>query len=446
MGPLKSIGQRVWASGFARHALTLGGGNAAAQAIMVAASPILAWLYSPASFGIFAIYTALMAVLAIVATMSYEQTLMLPRRHRQAACLFLFMLVLSPSVGFGLGLPLAFLGPAVTALIETPSLAPWLWLLPISITLFGWYQAMRYWSMRREAFADVARNAVTRTGVGMGLACLMGLYPPFPETPEAGLILSQIIGEGLGNLLLAWRIYRRDRALLAWPGARRLLAIAKRWRKLAMPLAVGDAVGMCYSRLPVLAIASLFGPSATGLYAWAERFTVLPAQLVAAAIGDVFRQRATVEFHKNGRFDNLMRRTFAVTTVLALPPYLIGMVAAPALFSLVFGEEWHEAGHFAQILLVGGLVSFVTTPVDKATIIFQRTNFIMFWHASRLALKLVAVAAVVWFDWPITTFLWLLVLIRITLYGVDLSYCYHLSRGASAAVRQHQTALEAVHK
>lgn len=442
----KSLGRRVWSSGFARHALTLGGGNAAAQIIMVAASPVLAWLYSPAAFGIFAIYTALMAVVAIVATLSYEQAVMLPRRHRQAACLLLFMLVLSPSVGFGLGLPLALVGQSVTTMVDMPSLAPWLWLLPISITLFGWYQALRYWSMRREAFADVARNAVLRTAVGMGLACLMGLYPPFPEAPAAGLILSQIIGEGLGNLLLASRIYRRDRALIAWPGFRRVLAIAKRWRSLALPLAAGDAVAMCYSRLPVLAIASLFGPSATGLYAWAERFTVLPSQLVAAAIGDVFRQRATVEFHKSGRFDRLMRRTFVVTTILALPPYLIGMAVAPALFGWIFGQEWYQAGEFAQILLVGGLIAFVTTPVDKATVIFQRTNFILGWQVSRLVFKLAAVGAVVWFDWPLATLLWLIVLTRIALYSVDLGYCYHLARGVLPTAPLHQAALEPAHK
>jgi O-antigen/teichoic acid export membrane protein len=286
--------------------------------------------------------------------------------------------------------------------------------------------------MRRAAFADVARNAVTRAAVGMALACAMGLWPPFPEAHEAGLILSQIAGEGVGNLLLAWRIWQRDRALLAWPGPRRLLAMAKRWRGLALPLALGDGIAMAYARLPVLAIGWLFGPAAVGLYAWAERFTVLPAQLIANAIGDVYRQRATAEFHRVGRFDALMRKTLAMTTALALPPYLLGMLIAPALFGWVFGPAWQAAGDLAQILLVGGLVAFAVTPVDKAAIICQRTGFILLWHGVRLALKLAAVGLVAAFSLPLTTLLWLIVLIRIGLYSVDLAFCYHLAKGGHA--------------
>ncbi len=427
--------QKVGSSGFARHALLLGGGNALAQLILIGASPVLARLYTPAAFGTFAIYAALMALLAAAATLHFESALMLPRRHRQSACLLLFILLLCPTVALGLGLPIALFGQPLAALLGAPSLAVWFWLLPLSVTLFGWYQALRYWAMRREAFGDVARNAATRAAVGMGLACLMGLWPPFPEVPEAGLILSQILGEATGNLLLAWRIYRTDRHLLAWPGLRRLRLSAERWRGLALPLAVGDGIAMGYARLPVLAIGWLFGPTAAGLYAWAERFTVLPAQLVASAIGDVYRQRATVEFHRHGRFDGLMRRTFAVTAALAVPPYLLGLLLAPALFAWLFGPVWLEAGQLAQILLIGGLVAFAVTPVDKATVIFQRTRFILLWHTARLVLKLAAVAAVLLFEWSLPTFLWLIVLTRIALYGVDLAYCCHLAKGAPPPVR-----------
>ena len=46
-------------------------------------------------------------------------------------------------------------------------------LAPVSIVMVGWYQALRYWTMRREAFSDVARNAVTRAAA---------VYDPFRDT------------------------------------------------------------------------------------------------------------------------------------------------------------------------------------------------------------------------------------------------------------------------
>jgi O-antigen/teichoic acid export membrane protein len=428
MGP--ALGKQALPDiGFARHAITLGGGNALAQLVVLGLSPAIAHLYSPEAFGLFAAYTAILLLLSVAASGQYETTLMLPRHDRQAACLLIFVLMLCPTLALGFGLVLIALGDQIAALMGAPRLAIWFWAMPLSIVLAGWYQSLRFWTMRRQAFADVARNAVTRATAGTGLACVMGVWQPFPGAPEGGLILSQILGEGFGNLLLASRALRRDKALFAWPGWHRLLAMARRWRRLALTYAAGQGIARCYGRLPVLAISWLFGPSAAGLYAWAERFAQLP-DLVATSIGDVYRQRATVEYHCHGRFDGLMRRTLTATTVLALAPYALGIVLAPALFALLFGQEWREAGVLTQVLMVGGFFSFAITPVDKAAVIFQRTRYLFLWHLVRLGLKLGIVCMVALMDLSLTTLLWLIVLVRVGLYWIDLMYCYSLAKGS----------------
>jgi O-antigen/teichoic acid export membrane protein len=204
--------------------------------------------------------------------------------------------------------------------------------------------------------------------------------------------------------------------------------VARRWRRLALTYAAGQGVARCYSRLPVLAISWLFGPAAAGLYAWAERFANLP-ELVAASIGDVYRQRATVEYHRQGRFDGLMRRTFAATTLLALAPYALGIMLAPLLFAWLFGQEWRESGVLAQVLMVGGFVSFAITPVDKAAVILQRTRYIFLWHVARLVLKLGAVITTAMLGLSLMMLLWLIVIVRIGLYLVELVYNYRLAKG-----------------
>ena len=369
-------------------------------------------------------------LLAVAATGQYEAALMLPRHNRQAACLLLFVLILCPGIALGFGVLLVLFGKGVAQLMGVPRLATWFWALPVSIVMAGWYQSLRFWAMRREAFSDVAYNAVTRATAGVTLACLMGIWLPFPGAPESGLIMSQILADAFGNLLLASRIRARDKAVFAWPGWRRLLATARRWRALALSLVAGQGVAKCYGNLPVLAVGGLFGPAAAGYYAWAERFAVLPAQLVATAVGDVYLQRATVEYHSHGRFDRLMRRTLAATTLLALVPYALGIMLAPVLFAWLFGEVWRQAGLLAQILMVGSFVSFVITPIDKAAVIFQRTRYIFLWHVARLGLKVGAIGMTALMGLSLTTLLWLIVLVRVGLYCVDLVYCYWLAKGA----------------
>jgi O-antigen/teichoic acid export membrane protein len=425
-----SLWRRLWGIDFARHALMLSAGTGLAQLIVLALSPLIARLYSPEAFGIFATYAAFVNLVAVAATAKYEAALMLPRYHRQGASLLLFVTLLCPAVALILGVPMVIFRDSIAALIGLPRLSLWLWVLPISVMLLGWYQALRFWTMRRAAFADVAHNAVIRTGIASGLACLMGVWPPFPGAPEGGLILSYILGEGFGNLLLAWRICHRDQALFARVGRRRLLAGARRWRHLALWYTAGQGIAQCYGRLPVIAIGWLFGPSAAGLYAWAERFVSLPSQLVADAIGDVYRQRATVEYHRFGSFDRLMRRTLAVTAVIGFVPFAVGIMVAPMLFAWLFGPIWETAGMFAQILMVASFVSFVFAPVDKAAVIFQRTRFIMAWHVARLGLKLGVVAMVPLMGLSVVEMLWAIVVIRVGLYCIDVVYEYRLARGA----------------
>jgi O-antigen/teichoic acid export membrane protein len=424
----RALWQRLWGIDFVRHVLTLSAGSGLAQFIVLGLSPLIARLYSPEAFGVFATYAAFTNLLALAATAQYDAVLMLPRYHRQGFCLLLFIVLLCPAVALILSLPLVIFRGSIATSIGLPRLALWLWLLPISVILFGWYVALRMWAMRRAAFADVAHNAVTRVVVGACLACFMGVWPPFPGAPEGGLILSQIMGEGFGNMLLAWSMRRRDRALLAWPGWLRLLATARRWRGPALSLTATRAVAVCNDRLPLLAIGWLFGASAAGTYAWAERFAVLPSQLVATGIGDVYRQRATVEYHRHGRFEKLMQRTLLVTTALAIVPFALGIALAPALFTSLFGRAWHEAGVLAQILLVGEFVFFVVSPVDKALLIHQRTRYLFNWHLARLFLTCGALGAVMLMDLPLMVFVWLIVLIGIILYTIDLVYSYHLAR------------------
>ena len=71
----------------------------------------------------------------------------------------------------------------------------------------------------------------------------------------------------------------------------------------------------------------------------------------------MYRQRATVEYHRSGWFDRLMRRTFAAITVIAVLPFVLAFLLAPALFGWTFGSVWREASQLAQILLVASFFS-----------------------------------------------------------------------------------------
>lgn len=415
-------------SSFARQALTIAGGVATGQAIVIALSPALSRLYTPTEMGLLGFYTSFAGMLAVSATGGYEHIIMLPRAHRQAAAMLAFLILLASTVALTLVVPLLLLRSWLADLLGIPALSLWLAVLPLSVAFLAWYQGFRFWAMRRGAFGDVACNTVVRLGLGSLLACLLGLWPP-TDLPGGGLILSAILAEAIGNLLLLRGIWRRDRHLFRGLSSRRLRALARRWRGLAVGIAVSQEIAILYQRLPILGLGWLFGPAAAGLYVWAMRFATLPSQLIANAIGDVYRQRATVEFHRIGRFDALMLRTLKTTALLAVVPYALGAWLAPWLFDRLFGPAWAEAGSYAAILMVSDFVGFVITPIDKAAVIRRRTGYILAWNIARVIGDALIIAYALVTAAGVYTFLWLLVALQVMLYAVDLAYSLHLARG-----------------
>ncbi len=425
--------QALLASDFVRQALMIGGGTGVTQAIMIASSPLIARLYRPESIGLYALYTAAIGILSIAATAMYEQIIMQPRTDRRAAALLAFQLGCSTLAAVVVAVAALALGPTLTEALGRPDIASWLWALPLSLLLYTYYQGLRYWAMRRMAFADVARNTVIRGGGAVVLACVFGfVLAPSGQASVGSLIVSQLLAELIGTLLLARQVQRRDGHLFRRLGARRVLATARRYGRLALALTVSRGLAMVYLQFPLLAIGSLYGVHTAGLFSWATRFASLPGQLVADAIGDVYRQRAFAEYHRAGRFDGLMRQTLKATTLLGVVPHALGILLAPPLFAWAFGPEWREAGIYASILMVSSFFYFVLTPVDKAIDICQCKRFMLLWHITRFLATAAIITLVYMTGASVMTLIVLIVVLCSAMYIADAVYSLHLARGAHA--------------
>lgn len=420
-------------SEFVRHVVMVGGGTGVTQVIMVAASPLIARLYSPESIGLYALYTALVGIIAVATTAMYEQVVMQPRTHRQAAAVLAFQLGYGTLAALVVAVASLALRQPIAQALGQPEMAAYLWALPLSVLLYSYYQGLRYWAMRRMAFADVAGNTVLRGGGAVILACLFGWALASSGGASLGsLIVSQLIAELLGTLLLVRQIQRRDSHLFRGLQFRYALAMARRYRGLALTLTTTRGLATLYLQMPTIAVGWMFGVQTVGLLSWAERFATLPGRLVADAIGDVYRQRAFAEYHRTGRFDRLMLRTLTATSLMGIVPHALGIILAPTLFAWAFGPEWHEAGVFASILMVGSYFYFALTPVDKAIDIRQRKRFMLAWHLTRFVATSAIIAAVYLLDGSIIGLIALLVALRVALYLADAAYSLHLARGDGA--------------
>ena len=200
-------------------------GTVAGQAVSLLLSPVLTRLFSPAQFGYLSVYSAVLTIFGVVASLGLE--LAIPICMDDAECADLLALN-----GLALlcttGLVTLFACLVSTHTLDAlglGSLASYRWLLPIGFACLGGYYIMVAVATRAGAFKEIARTRISQGISGPISQIILGLLSA--GTP--GLVVGYVIGQSSGTLLLFSRIVMRQREWLHHISWRGIEAMARRY-------------------------------------------------------------------------------------------------------------------------------------------------------------------------------------------------------------------------
>lgn len=385
---LRRLSQRLSGSSFFKSVVVLASGTAVGQALIILASPVLSRLYAPEEFGAFAVFSALLFSLAQVASLRYEMAILLPAEEDRAAHLLVLSLAAATGVSAVVALAIPLAGDALVGWTNTPGLRPHLWLLPVSLWGLGTFQALNYWSVRRRAFAPLARANVVQNLVRVLAQVGLG----WMGWGTIGLLLGDAAGRAAGSGLLAEATRRRDGGALGRIGSAGMLREAARYRRFPLIASGSGLLNQAGVQAPALLLAGLYGPQVAGWYALGQRVINLPLVMVGHSIAHVFSERASRLAQTDSRrsMERLLWKTAMVLALVGSVPF--GLLAAfgPWLFARVFGAAWAETGRYAQVLALMSLCEFVVVPLSQTFAILERQTVQLGWDAGRL-LSMVAV-------------------------------------------------------
>lgn len=372
---------------FLRKLFALASGTIAGQAIVVASSPLLTRLFTPAEFGQFAVLAAVIAIAGIAACWRFEFAVLTLPDDAEAAAVLRAAIVVAAAMTLATAAAVWFLGDWFVVLVDATPLAPWLWLIPCAVLIWGLGGLGSYWSLRR---GDYGRNGLNRTltlGTQAGGQVAFGLL----GTGSPGLVLGYLCGYVVRLTHYLALLTADDRQRLAAPTWRTVWRVARENWRYPVFSAPSSLVHTLCEMLPAIAIAALFGPATAGLYALAHRLMGLPVKLLGEAASQVFlgegRRLAGTELQ---RFFIRTMSLFSGLGILAMLPLLL---FAPALFALVFGEAWREAGVIVQLLVPLHLARFVAVPVSQLFIVVKRQDIYFVSSALKLLALLASFAA-----------------------------------------------------
>ena len=380
-------GQAGSAAGFVRSVLIVAGGTAAAQLIAVAASPILSRVYSPKDYGVFGVYTSLVAIAAVASSLSYHQAIPLPEREHDAGCIVKLALRLVLAAAMGVGVTMWLAGGGLVETLGMPDLRRYLWLMPFGVLAAGTFEILTQWTIRRRRFSDITRAAVCQSVGQSGTQVAAGLIAASP----LGLLAGQVVGQATSVAMLISRLTAEDRQYLKTRTHGEIAEAARRYRSFALygtPASLMNAVG---ANAPSLVLSALFGGAVTGMFILASRVLLMPVTLLSKSSAQVFLSRAATAL-RAGTLPDETRALFERLSALAVPYGILGGAAAPAAFALAFWRPWREAGVYAQWLCPWLVLVFISGALSPLVAVYERQAANMTFQTSLFVGRLGALA------------------------------------------------------
>jgi lipopolysaccharide exporter len=374
---------------FAGNVMKLASGTAAAQFIVLLASPILTRLFAPEAWGVLAIFTSITGIFGVIACMRYELSIMLPEKDEEAANLFGVSLFFSILISL-LTVPIIWWGKeSILRVFNAPGLGPYLWLVPAMVFIHGVFLALNYWNSRTKHFgrlsiARVISSLATTFGkLGFGTA---------GYATAGTMIGATVAGQAVAATTLGGQIWRDDRKIFFKSiRLRRMREGIIRHKKFPIFGSWSALMNTISSSLPALMLAAFFSPAIVGFFALGHRLLSLPMSLIGGAIAQVFFQRAAEAKHQ-GTLHLVVGKIFNKLLSFGIFPLLVIMIAGKEIFSVIFGSQWETAGLYAQILAPWIMFQFISSPMSTLFSVLEMQGTGLFFNSILLVTRIASLA------------------------------------------------------
>lgn len=353
---------RMGKGSFVRSVATLTLGTVVAQALALAAMPLLARLYTPADFGFLAVFVAISSVVGTAITLRYESAVLPAKTDQESATIVLICLVCIVAFGLPLmGASVLLPAGALRSLSAEGELAPWLpvaVLAGASIAIMATTQA---WLNRQQRYGHMAGLRIAQSFTVVGLSLLFGTVFHYDQ----GLMLAHVLAYSVTAGIALWFVKSLARN---WSNAevKSAVKIHASAPKYLLPTAMLDVFTL---QLPVVLIANWFGQDIAGQFSMAWRVLMLPMALIGAAMGQVFLQRFAQIYHQPKCARNLLTRAWRAQFLLSVGPMLVVTFFGESIFQRVLGAAWGEAGRMASFMAPMAMAVFISSPTSGTYIV-----------------------------------------------------------------------------
>lgn len=365
---LEKITKRIYVSEFFFHFKTLSTGTLLSQLIVIISAPLIARLYSPDVYGLFAIFVTFISIFIQSSCFGYDKSIVLFKNNSDAFKIILFSLFINFFYFFVLFLIFFFFENNIKIFFNISNLEFWLYLIPLAIFLRGIILILTSIANRAKNYNVISQMLIVRsvtnalTVIGFGFFGL-NFY---------GLFLGEFIGSFLVILFsfffLKIQLLPSHIKINILNNFKDSIELARKNKQYAQHLTVPNFLNVLRHLLPIFFLTKFFSKEYAGFFILVLQVVNYPLLFISGAITTIQLRKVSELLNKKSEIKMYLAKLFFFLVGIIFFPSLIFKFYGENLFTFIFGENWKISGTFVQILIPSLVAKFVIAPFASVLI------------------------------------------------------------------------------
>lgn len=342
----------------------LGVGTAIGQGIVLAGTPILARIYSPASFGALALLLTVANISIAIGSARFDMAL--PSADDEDVTGLAQLCVL---IAAGLGVTVACLSSLIAFFFPVSGALGEVLTQPVLLGICSFSAA---------AFQSVS-SLLLRHGNIRGMAALRGvqglLFVALALIAPVGLLWAQALSYAPAVLFLPG-------IFSTWGSKPGFTAIAKKYRTfpmLSLPGSVLDVVG--YS-LCIWIVTAAYGASSSGEWSQVQRIVGAPLMLMSISLGQIMLRSSAELKDDSVRLQRLIFHLLILLGTGAAVALLVLAFVGQPMLKLLLGDKWNISSTFIVALSAAVFVRASVSPLSAILATYRRFDLALRWQVT----------------------------------------------------------------
>jgi O-antigen/teichoic acid export membrane protein len=373
---LKFFSNQLLKSELLRSASVLVTGTVIAQLISILLQPFLRRFFLPQTFGTYSVYLSVVGIIAVVASLRYDDAIVLPKKDKESANVLFLSVISNFIINLLIFLIILIWGKKFITLLNIPTSFPIsiLYLIPLSVFLVNTYQSFNYWLIRKKRYYSVSLNKLIRR-VSEGISQISFALIKNPK----GLIFSDIIGQSANVITTIIQGFKYGFSCKSI-SISKLKYVLKKYSDFPKYNLIPALMSTCSYFLPPIFINKFFSAENTGYFDLSKLLLSIPLALVASSLSNVLLQRIAEKFGKRDSFVNELKPVLYVVTAICITELLVILLFGIGIFKFAFGDNWGISGEISKIMVWSFAFNFFVSSFSCVFISMQKIKTYSVWQ------------------------------------------------------------------